>query len=189
MLPLLPLACLGCIASGINFTDGAVAPIPAAQYERYVTFLAVGTRTYSCDPTKNAFSLDSLDYDLFDGEMPRDESAGPLGKHILLLNRDAEGGNSVFYTRAGVFTYWVGRTMFFAENPGEPDPIDLPLEQALRTEASSPKPLEAGKYDMGAATYATRFGAVGGNVPADTPCTPKLEIPSTTYYSLWKKVA
>jgi hypothetical protein len=49
-------------------------------------------------------------------------------------------------------------TTFFALNPEPINPLDLGLEQELRTEAFEPKS-EAGKYDLGLAVYVTSFDA------------------------------
>lgn len=94
-------------ASSINFTDSSIVPVPEAHYVRYVTFFATGTRTYVCD-TQNAtsaYTLAAFDYDLYDAEMDPAYSI-VRGKHVLLLERDADGGNSVFYTATNGFTYW-----------------------------------------------------------------------------------
>lgn len=72
-------------------------------------------------------------------------------------------------------------------DPLASSPLDLTLEQELRTEASEPK-VEAGKYDLGVAVYATRFGAVGGNLPEGTECTGDRTVLSETYYSMFKQV-
>ena len=96
------------VVDAITFTDALVAPVPADHYVRYVTFLAVGDRTYTCD-SKNftsSYTLKSFDYDMFDAETDSDRNFN-LGKHVLLLQRDSEGGNSVFYTANNTFTYWL----------------------------------------------------------------------------------
>lgn len=91
----------------IPFTDSPVAPTPAEHYERYVTFLAVGTRTYTCDPTKpsSAYGLAGWDYDLYDAETDA-ERAFNLGKHGFLLHPNGGGGQSLFYTANNTLTYW-----------------------------------------------------------------------------------
>ena len=96
----------------IAYTDGPVAPVPAENYERYVTFLATGTRTFACDDPgdpSSAYKLLSFEYDLYDAETSRldeEERGLSLGKHVLMPHRDAAGGNSVFYTANDTFTYW-----------------------------------------------------------------------------------
>jgi len=91
----------------IAFTDALVAPAPIERYVRYVTFLAVGDRTYTCNAQSEApvYTLKSFDYDMFDAETDPGRRF-VLGKHVLMLQRDSEGGNSVFYTANNTFTYW-----------------------------------------------------------------------------------
>lgn len=97
----------GGFVSAIKFTDSLLAPVPADHYSRYVTFLAVGDRTYTCDPANktSTYSLKSFDYDMYDAELDPQRRFN-LGKHVLMLQRDAQGGNSVFYTANNTFTYW-----------------------------------------------------------------------------------
>lgn len=93
--------------NAIMFADALVAPAPIDHYVRYVTFLAVGDRTYTCDPANETslYTLKSFDYDMFDAETDPDRKLN-LGKHVLMLQRDSEGGFSVFYTANNTFTYW-----------------------------------------------------------------------------------
>ena len=72
-------------------------------------------------------------------------------------------------------------------DPLATSPLDLPLEQELRTEASEPKS-EAGKYDLGIGVYVTRFGARGGNLPVGTNCTGDRIVKSEVYYSVFKQI-
>lgn len=81
----------------------------------------------------------------------------------------------------------MGKTTKTVPDPLATSPLDLTLEQEVRTEASEPK-AEAGKYDVGIAVYATRFGAVGGNLPEGTECTGERTVKSETYYSMYKQV-
>ncbi len=101
VLGLLPLT------TNVPYTDSLVAPVPAEHYIRYVTFLATGTRTFTCDPLNlsSTYKLASFDYDLYDAEKDP-KRAFNLGKHVLMPTRDAGDGNSVFYTANGTFTYW-----------------------------------------------------------------------------------
>lgn len=83
----------------------------------------------------------------------------------------------------------MGKTTKLVPDPEATSPLNLPLEQELRTEASEPKPGAGGdKYDMGVAVYATRFGAVGGNLPEDAECTGERTVASVTYYSMWRQI-
>ena len=81
----------------------------------------------------------------------------------------------------------VGKTTILTPDPLAQSPLDLTLEQELRTEASEPKTV-AGKHDMGIGVYATRFGAVGGNLPAGTKCTGERSVKSEVYYSMFKQI-
>lgn len=65
--------------------------------------------------------------------------------------------------------------------------MGIGLEQTLKAESSEPK-AAAGKYDLGIAVYATRFGAVNGLVPPGTKCTGDRTVKSTVYFSMWKQV-
>ncbi|KAH8898639.1 hypothetical protein GQ53DRAFT_816873 [Thozetella sp. PMI_491] len=176
------------LSSSLQYTDSLVAPTPADHFIRLVTFRADGDRTYTCDPKNDTsvYSLKSFDYNLYDAETDPGRIIN-LGKHILLLQRDSEGGNSVFYTANNTFTYWVGKTTMLIQDPLARSPLDLTLEQSLRTEASEPKK-EASKYDMGVGVYFTRFGAKGGNLPAGTRCTGDRVVRSEAYYSLFKQI-
>lgn len=89
----------------LQFTDSAVAPQPVANYVRYVTFLANGTRTYVCSPGSGSdnYTLTAFDYVLSDAETG---TSTPLGKHELMVQKDANGANSIFFTSNGIFTYW-----------------------------------------------------------------------------------
>jgi hypothetical protein len=91
----------------INFTDTPILPTPLTHYERYVTFLAVGMRTYLCPTTSNSttYALQTLDHNIYDVEVDPYLTTS-LGKHVPLLGTDAEGGRSVFYTAVNTFTYW-----------------------------------------------------------------------------------
>lgn len=91
----------------LNFTDALVAPTPASHYERYVTLLNVGTRTYKCDTSNETspYSLRTFDYDMYDVEDT--DLKHSLGKHTL--SRDmltSTGYGSIFYTTNNTFTYW-----------------------------------------------------------------------------------
>jgi hypothetical protein len=95
----------------INFTDLSLFPSypsPPSNYERYVTLLAVGWRNYTCSvpnaTATPAYVLVSFDYDMFD--LDEAEGALPVGKHVLLRERDYAGANSVFYTGVKTFTFW-----------------------------------------------------------------------------------
>lgn len=81
----------------------------------------------------------------------------------------------------------MGKTIILTPDPLAHSSLDLTLEQELRTEASEPK-TEAGKYDMGIAVYATRFGAIGGNLPTGVKCTGDRTVKSEVYYSMFKQV-
>ncbi|KAI5864712.1 hypothetical protein GGS23DRAFT_460037 [Durotheca rogersii] len=176
--------------SPVAYTDSLVAPVPAEHYARYLTFLAVGTRTFRCDASRGGaaapYRFASFEYDLYDADADS-ERAFLVGRHVLMPHRDASGGNSIFYTANDTFTYWVGNTTLVIPDPLAASPLDMALERELRTEASEPKP-SAGKYDLGVAVYATRFGAKGGNLPADAECTGERTIASETYYSMFKQV-
>lgn len=105
MLPILFV--LAASVSALNFTDSLVVPTPTDHYVRYVTFLAVGDRTYTCDPANKSspYTLKSFNYDMYDAEIDIRRKFN-LGKHVLMLQRDVQGGNSVFYTANNTFTYW-----------------------------------------------------------------------------------
>lgn len=113
MAPITQFVLLGQLLSAapatIPYTDSLVAPEPAEHYIRYVTFLATGTRTFTCEPSSAGaaptYRLSSFDYDLYDAETDP-ERQFRLGSHILMPSRDAAGGNSVFYTANATFTYW-----------------------------------------------------------------------------------
>ncbi|KPI42890.1 uncharacterized protein AB675_1791 [Cyphellophora attinorum] len=91
----------------------------------------------------------------------------------------------------------VGKSVKFLPDPASTSKLDLTLELALRTESSDPKPFgnaTLDKYDMGLATYATRFGAKGGKPPpsADGQACKlgsKVDVWSELYYSMWKQTA
>lgn len=78
----------------IPFSDTDVAPAPAAHYERYITFLAKGTRQYSC--TKGTFTLTGLNYDLFDATC---KTAGLLGRRVYMAKPDPGNGTFAQYTK------------------------------------------------------------------------------------------
>ncbi|KAK7757593.1 hypothetical protein SLS62_000608 [Diatrype stigma] len=105
----LVLGLLSPLTSTIPYTDSLVAPVPASHYVRYVTFLATGTRTFTCDPSNatSKYTLASFDYDLYDAEADPSTRKLSLGKHVLMTNRNPDGGNSVFYTANDTFTYWL----------------------------------------------------------------------------------
>lgn len=92
----------------VNYTDTSITPIPSSHYIRYLTLLAVGTRTYTCPPansTSQSYTLQTFDYDMYDTSTDPNLTIS-LGKHVLLLENDAAGGRSVFYTATKTFTYW-----------------------------------------------------------------------------------
>jgi hypothetical protein len=67
----------------------------------------------------------------------------------------------------------------------------LPAELELVTERSEPKPGQT-VLDIGLADFVTRFGAVGGLLPAGTPCNPAaptISVAGTTLYSFWKRIS
>ena|ERR1700709_621125 len=102
-----PLFLTQYVAATIHYTDTPILPTPLSHYERYTTFLAVGTRTYLC-PTSagnTTYTLQTFDYDMYDIETDPGLTTS-LGKHVLLLENDAWGGHSVFYTATSIFTYW-----------------------------------------------------------------------------------
>jgi len=88
---------------------------------------------------------------------------------------------------ANEFYIRVGKTTILTPDPLATSPLDLTLEQELRTEASEPK-TEAGKYDLGIGIYVTRFGARGGNLPAGTLCDGERTVRSEVYYSVFKQI-
>lgn len=107
-IPLLLAAVFIPHISAFAFGDSLVAPTPPEHYVRYVNFLANGTRTYICN-SNNAtapYTLKASDYDMYNAETDP-ESNTILGKHVLLPQKDAQGGNSVFYTATSTFTYWL----------------------------------------------------------------------------------
>jgi hypothetical protein len=110
--------------TALKFTDALVAPTPADRYQRFVTFLAVGTRTYVCDPANRTsiYTLKSFNYDMYDAETDPGRKFN-LGKHVLMLQKDVQGGNSVFYTANNTFTYWCAIKIFYCI----PSRIEMPL--------------------------------------------------------------
>lgn len=83
----------------------------------------------------------------------------------------------------------VGRVVKTHDDPSSTSPLDLPEDLELVTERSEPKPSQT-DLDLGLVDYVTRFGAVGGALPAGLKCTAatvKVTVSGTTFYSFWKR--
>ena len=102
----------------LNYTDIGLFN-STANLERYVIFLAIGWRNYTCSTpnatTAPSYALTTFDYNMFDID---DSGAAvgdlAIGKHVLPLNKDYAGGNSVFYTGVRSFTYWSVSNVYFS---------------------------------------------------------------------------
>lgn len=81
-----------------------------------------------------------------------------------------------------------GTSQSTVTDPAATSNDDLAMEQTLRTEASDPLEI-VDKYDLGRATYGTRWGAVGGNAPDGyVACEDGdvIAVASTVYYSFFE---
>lgn len=89
------------LARALNYTDDLVAP-DAANYTRYVTFLGVGSRIYTCDPTNATLShgLAGFSYDLYDAETDTAMTTR-LGQRVFVRNKPT----AYAVTDMGFFTY------------------------------------------------------------------------------------
>lgn len=90
------------VTSALNYTDDLVAP-DAANYTRYVTFLGVGNRIYTCDPTNATLQhgLAGFSYDLYDAETDAAMTTR-LGQRVFVRNKPT----AYTVTDTGFFTYW-----------------------------------------------------------------------------------